>query len=157
MFTDEDICEVDLYVKSRLVTDTIKLAKKDRSEHDEIGEFGCLSKIHPPDSLQGSVDIYDLVRDLRQLFYNLTPIKNKASITSQVFEKLYNRPLLRNANLQKIDLGLSFQQAAGGAAGQRQLDFIGFCQLMRCFYEAKMVKQAGYAKPFPDFVKACLK
>jgi len=64
--TDDDICEVDLYVKSRLVKDVVMLAKKKRSSVAEIVEFGSLQRIHPDDgSLEGSVNMYSLVRKLR--------------------------------------------------------------------------------------------
>jgi len=64
--TDDDICEVDLYVKSRLVKDVVMLAKKKRSSVAEIAEFGSLQRIHPDDgSLEGSVNMYSLVRKLR--------------------------------------------------------------------------------------------
>ena len=33
-YEDSDICQVDLYVKKRLVTDTVNLAKKKQSEKE---------------------------------------------------------------------------------------------------------------------------
>jgi len=40
---DEDICSVDMYVKSRLVADVIQLARKKAEKRVEITEFGSLS------------------------------------------------------------------------------------------------------------------
>ena len=45
--TEEDICQVDLHVKSRLVTDVVSLARKKRSDIMEISEHGSLTKVHP--------------------------------------------------------------------------------------------------------------
>ena len=45
--TEEDICQVDLHVKSRLVTDVVGLARKKRGEILEISEHGSLTKVHP--------------------------------------------------------------------------------------------------------------
>ena len=59
-YTDADICEVDMYVKSRLVTDTIKLVKKPRDRYEEIHEFGCLTKIHPTNGA-GDGEAYDML------------------------------------------------------------------------------------------------
>ena len=47
--TEEDICEVDLFVKSRLVTDTIRMVKQKRSELAQTHEFGSLTRLHPAD------------------------------------------------------------------------------------------------------------
>lgn len=45
--TEEDICQVDLHVKSRLVTDVVGLARKKRDDIMEISEHGSLTKVHP--------------------------------------------------------------------------------------------------------------
>lgn len=44
---ETDICQVDLYVKKRLVTDTLNLAKKKMSEKREIDQFHSLTRLHP--------------------------------------------------------------------------------------------------------------
>ena len=44
---DSDICPVDYYVKSTLMIDSIKLAKKKFSTVQETNDFGCLHRIHP--------------------------------------------------------------------------------------------------------------
>ena len=51
--TDDDICEVDFFVKSRLVKDTILLAKKKKETVVALSEFEFLSKIHPNEELMG--------------------------------------------------------------------------------------------------------
>ena len=43
--TDDDIDPVDLYVKSRVVKDSIKIAKKKSIK--ETTEFGSLSQVYP--------------------------------------------------------------------------------------------------------------
>ena len=80
--TDDDICEVDLFVKSRLVKDTITLCKKKRVDVLDIDEHGSLTKIHPPPNSDNnaSVDMLELVQTLREVFYSLTPVKSKATV-----------------------------------------------------------------------------
>ena len=51
---------------------------------------------------------------LRTVFYSLCPIKKKDQITSQMFEKLYAKPVIKGSGMQKIDLALGFQAATGG-------------------------------------------
>jgi len=64
--TDEDICQVDMYVKSRLAKDVIMLTKKKRSSLDDISEFGSLSQILPDEEAFGcEIDMGDLVIKLR--------------------------------------------------------------------------------------------
>ena len=46
-YTDEDINQTDLYVNSRVVGDTIKLAKKSRSAIADVETFRSLKRIHP--------------------------------------------------------------------------------------------------------------
>ena len=43
--TEEDICPVDLYVKSKLVTDTILLASS--GQLSQLETLNSLSRIHP--------------------------------------------------------------------------------------------------------------
>lgn len=45
--TDEDICQVDMYVKTRLVADVVTLCRKSADKREEIDEFGSLTKIYP--------------------------------------------------------------------------------------------------------------
>ena len=70
--TDADINQTDLYVNARVVTDTIKLAKKSRSAIAELDEFNSLKRI-----LWSDAPIYSGVIALRRLFFELAPIKNK--------------------------------------------------------------------------------
>ena len=93
-FTDDDICPVDFLVKSRLTRDTITLAKKSKETVVETEEYGSLTKIHPhcnKVSTEGVVDILTTVLNLRQIFYQITPIKSKAAVTPQMFDKLFNK------------------------------------------------------------------
>ena len=82
--TDEDICLVDLHVKSRLLKDTILLAKKNRENLAGLNELNSLSKIHPGvvSGDDAALDIYETVRSLRSIFYSITPIKNKATCSN---------------------------------------------------------------------------
>ena len=64
--TDTDICEVDMYVKSRLTKDVIMLAKKNRASLADISQFGSLSQIVPNVAAFGcATDMGDLVIKLR--------------------------------------------------------------------------------------------
>ena len=159
-YTDEDICQVDYFVKSRLTKDVILLAKKSKQAVIETTQFGTLTKIHPENHVvqtaETDVDIYNIVLKLRQIFYAITPIKNKATMTSQIFDKLYNKFVIKSTGLQKIDMSLAFQQATGGNQGPRFVNFLGFCHLMNSFYTKKMVGQTGYGGSFETFVEGCL-
>ena len=75
-YTDEDICQVDYYVKTRLVQDTLDLVRKARSTVADTNDFRSLTKIHPPFEEGG--DMYSLVRDLHSVFYSLCTIRDKA-------------------------------------------------------------------------------
>ena len=141
VMTDADICPVDFRVKSMLVQDTILLAKKSREAVCSLVNFNSLSKIHPAQGeSESQIDLYAVVRNLRQIFYSITPIKNKSQVSAQMFEKLFLKPVVKNCGLQKIDMSLTFQQATGGVAGIRYLNFLGFCHLMLRFYESKLVR-----------------
>ena len=118
-YTEEDICQVDLYVKSRLVTDTLDLVRKSRDTVTETDEFRSLTKIHPATSEDES--IYSLIRDLRTIFYSLCSIRDKSQISSTQFEKLLPKQVIKSHGLMKIDLTLAFQN---GAQGARSINFI---------------------------------
>ena len=45
--TEEDICQVNLYIKERLVQDTIILASQE--DLAAVNELNSLSRIHPTD------------------------------------------------------------------------------------------------------------
>ena len=120
------------------------LSKKNKETVAELEEFGSLTKIYPAQAEgqqeESAVNVNELVLNLRQIFYALTPIKNKAQISSQMFEKLHQKPVVKSCGIQKIDMSLAFSQSAGGVNGTRYLNFLGFCHLMLSFYEKKMVK-----------------
>ena len=64
--TDADICEVDMYVKSRLTKDVIMLAKKNRASLADISQFGSLTQILPDERAFGcAINMSDLVLKLR--------------------------------------------------------------------------------------------
>ena len=112
-------------------------------------EFRSLTKIHPV--ADGS--IYSLVKDLRSVFYNLCPIRDKSQISSTLFEKLMLKDVINEYGLMKVDLTLAYQQCAAGA---RYMNFLDFCHLMQHFYEVKMVNEYSYPDSFAQFVQACL-
>ena len=80
--TEEDICQVNLYIKKRIVEDTILLAAE--SDLGAVNEMNSLTRIHPTDKSE----MYGILKDLRTIFLSLTPVKTKASITDQNFQKL---------------------------------------------------------------------
>ena len=108
---EEDLCPVDLMVKSTVVLDTIELARKKQSSIESLDEFESLTKIHPNEGCD-SAGIATVLQHLRSLFYKLCPIKTKSSITSGNFEKLITTPFFsKTLSLQKIDLTLLYQSA----------------------------------------------
>ena len=60
----EDICQVELYVKSRVVRDTILLASSGKIGGEETG-FGSLERIHPT---YEDDKLYGLMQQLRTIF-----------------------------------------------------------------------------------------
>ena len=46
-YTEEDICPVDLQVKTTVVTDAINLAKKKFTTIRETESFNSLTRVHP--------------------------------------------------------------------------------------------------------------
>ncbi len=60
---DEDICEVDLYVKQMVVRDTIKLVKN--KKYIETTEYASLNLVFP----MGDSSLADLSFNLLSLFY----------------------------------------------------------------------------------------
>ena len=101
--TDEDINLTDLYVNARVVNDTISLATKSREQLAESTEFRSLQKVCPT----GNSEVYESLIAIRTLFYSLTPIKNKAQLTLQGFEKLHQRPAIA-AIISKFELTKEF-------------------------------------------------
>jgi len=78
---------IDHYVKKRILGDTILLVKKKKEKIKQIDEFRSLSKIFPTDDSESNFVVQNLKR-LRDLFYKIAPIKNKAAITSSNFCKI---------------------------------------------------------------------
>ena len=54
---------------------------------------------------------------LRRLFYSIAPIKSKGLISSQNFEKLFNRGFVKNKmaknGFKKMDMSLMFTKYVG--------------------------------------------
>ena len=61
--TEEDICPVDLYVKSRVVTDTILLATS--GQLSQLDNLNSLTRIHP---MNKERKLYDTVVALKSAF-----------------------------------------------------------------------------------------
>lgn len=133
------------------------MVKKSRETVVELTEFRSLTKIHPESeaSTESAVDIYDLMRKIREIFYSITPIKNKSQASAQMFEKLFAKPVIKASGLQKIDMSLAFQSLTG-TSGVRFVNYLDFCHLMLHFYQNKLVKQYAYGGSFEEFIDACL-
>ena len=102
--TDEDINLTDLYVNARVVNDTISLACQSREQLAENTEFRSLTKVCP---VEAGGDVHENMVALRAVFYSLTPIKNKALLTLQGFEKLHSRPSI-SAAMTRFELQTEF-------------------------------------------------
>lgn len=127
---EEDECPLDLYVKGRVVGDTIKLVKKkDFFEHDS---FRSLEKVHPSEDSS----LTDLVLKLQQLFYGIAKIREKNMISAQSFEKMADKPLIQKLGLKKYDLSLLMQSVTSNA---KSVDFLQFCDLMLHFWKQKVM------------------
>ena len=85
-YTEEDICPVDLQVKTTVVTDAINLAKKKFTTIQETESFRSLTRVHPtqgePDPADESEYVYQICEIMRKVYYSLTPLKNKAFMTA---------------------------------------------------------------------------
>ena len=146
-YTEEDICPVDLQVKTTVVTNAINLAEKKFTTIQETESFRSLTRVHPtqgePDPADESEYVYQICEIMRKVYYSLTPLKNKAFMTAQNFEKIMQKGIVASKmaknGYQKVDLAISFQTASGN---QRNVDFLGFCFVMSKFYEEKVTKYA---------------
>ena len=78
------LCPVDLYVKSRVVQDSISLAWEMSKGAQGVDEFQSLSRILP-NCQDFSATVNETINNLRQLYYRLT--QNK-TMTAGEFEKL---------------------------------------------------------------------
>ena len=115
-YLEEDICPVDLQVKTTVVTDTINLAKKKYSTIKETEAFKSLTRVHPsqgdPDPADESECVYQLCELMRKAYYSLTPLKNKAFITAQNFEKIIAKGIVASKMVKngflKVDLSIFF-------------------------------------------------
>lgn len=84
------------------------------------------------------------MRNLRQVFYDLCKRGNWSEITLPLFEKLYNKPIVSNTCIQRIDMTLAYQAATfGTSGGDKPIKFLNFMHLMLKFYELKVVNEAG--------------
>ena len=59
---ESDICQVDLYVKSRVVSDTVELAKKSVAKLSSTERFNSLLRISPSSGDNGEgEEVYNTV------------------------------------------------------------------------------------------------
>jgi hypothetical protein len=95
------LCPVDMYVKSRVVQDSVSLAWEMSKGALPDDEFESLSRILPNTNDYSST-VNEAVNTLRQVFYKLTPNKN---VTAGEFQKLIEVPYIRDVlGLRKADL-----------------------------------------------------
>ena len=73
---EKTISEIDLYVKKRVVGDSIKLVKKSKENTARRSEFRSLSRIYP-NTDDESAEVAVVLTDARKLFYHLALIKAK--------------------------------------------------------------------------------
>lgn len=106
----KSLSKIDLYVKQKVVTDAIMLAKKAKTKVLETEKFGSLERVLPianPESPEGQVSATIIC--LRKLYYDLAPIKSKLSLNNSNFERLYPRSSFVVVNyLNQVDLCLIF-------------------------------------------------
>ena len=130
--TEEDIEHLDLYVKSRLTTDSILLAKK--KDISSVEQFNSLSQIYPSSEDEGA-EVNRIMCDLQKLFYKSAKLRQKHQVSSQAFEKLAEHAFFKKLDLKKVDLSLSFQAATNNA---KAVEFLDFCEMMHKFYQTKV-------------------
>ena len=131
-----------MYVKSKVVSDTVELAKKSVAKLSSTERFNSLLRISPSSADDGVGEkVYNTVQMLRRIFYSIAPIKSKGVISSQNFEKLFSKDFIKNKmaknGFKKTDMGLMFSKQAGNA---RQLEFLDFCDLLRKFHSKFVLK-----------------
>ena len=85
--SEQDIEEVDLFVKARVVKDTIKLAKKKSLEN--VQEYESLSQVYPVASVGGYAQV---LSDLQMIFYTQTNLREKGKLSSNQFSRLADKP-----------------------------------------------------------------
>ena len=77
---EEDIDPCDLYVKGRVLADAIQIARQKTSK--DLETFNSLERILPAKNDPGASAMNELVVNIRELFYKLTPVKNKAALSN---------------------------------------------------------------------------
>eukprot|EP00347_Sterkiella_histriomuscorum_P015864 403355394 len=68
----KSLSQIDLYVKKRVVGDSIKLSKKSSQQLRDLQEFRSLTKIYP-DEQDESSEVARLMNKLRQIYYEIAP------------------------------------------------------------------------------------
>ena len=147
------ICPVDLYVKSKVVSDAINLAWKVSTGEKDLTEFGSLSKIYPNVEDEEAAQISDITSGLSDMFCLLSNFRE--TISSTDFERLMGKEFFKETlRICKADLALSFQYVSENA---KHVDFLKFCQVMQHFHSRKVVAVPGFAAmTFLDFVWVCI-
>ena len=85
--------------------------------------------------------MYQLVVNIRELFYKLTPVKNKATLSNGQFEKLIKHPLFsKKLKMQYFDLGLIFTQVTGN---KNSVNLCEFLPVLLAVYEQKIRDALG--------------
>ena len=134
---ESDVCQVDLYVKSQVVRDTILLAQKSVTSLNKTDRLNSMARIAPSED---DDEVYQNIQLLRRIFYSIAPTNRRGAISSQNFEKLYSKGFIKKRmaakGFMKMDMGLMFTKFAGNG---RMLDLLGFCNLMAKFYTEKVL------------------
>jgi hypothetical protein len=87
--SSHQISKIDLYVKKRVVEDAIKLTKKSKDKLLETEKYGSLTRVYPLSEDSNAFKVWQTMQAARDVYYMLTVIKQKATITSSNFEKLF--------------------------------------------------------------------
>ena len=86
---EEIVSQVDLHVKSQVMTDTLNLMLKSKKQRIEIEDkYRSLNKVMPTDDADHS-EIGEIIHSVRQLFYKLCSIRDHMNLSSGQFEKLH--------------------------------------------------------------------
>ena len=100
---EQTLCELDKYVKSMLISDSVKLATAD----GDVKALGCLKRILPADNAQ--YDQYYLYSDAETIFQKLAGSKSCDQITSSQFQKISKFDGLTNGNLLKAQYDIIYK------------------------------------------------
>lgn len=83
-----------------------------------------------------NTELTDLVVKLQKVFYATAKLREIGKVSNQSFEKLYEKPVLKNLDLKKVDLSLLMQSVTQNA---KSIDFLQFCELMHHLWKQKVL------------------